>query len=339
MNFRKMNRPCRVPEPANFQPNFPAWLTVDLEVLLNNLIHGHKEILDLSSPILQRIWHELSLPLRQIGVNMVAAKDVATLARVPADFTRILLPGASPGSIGGANLGIIPVLDDFASVLALSNQAQSAECRYPFLLRVRTLEACFSTPDLGLKEILARLDTVSMVDLVGLMLEYPCQPADLSQLKLLLSAFSKTPMLIGEQFQAPMNLFSWNILGIGAEVLPTPFQAEFWAYPFTRQGNEILFRCDLGKAQGLPDNFPAKIEGNDARVVETDLYFSILAVSANELELPARCRGCLVGGSLSQPLSPHAWQNLDLKTFLQHAGQLPIYLIKSGEIEELVTSF
>lgn len=327
-----------MPDSLSFNPatGFPAWLTLDYEVLCNNLFSCQRPVIDLSLPLLSRIRHELEAPLQHAGNKFVAAANPSVLAAINPDFTRILLPGANQGDIGCANSGIVPVLSDYASILALSNQAQNDDQRYSFLYQIRTLDDRFSDDFSGFKSVLAHLPGLSMVDLAGVLIDCELDESSITMLQRQLSAFTSEPLLISYNQPGTMRLFSWEILGLSDRIISTAFTAGFWAYPFAVERKEILFRVDLGRAQGLPEVFPALINGIEARPVRVDLNFSVLAIPDQSRHLPARCCGCFVGGSISEPLSPHAWERLALKNYLQHCNQLPIYLTKDGNVEEIL---
>ena len=267
-------------------PSFPAWLTVDLEIIVQNLFADKKQVFDISLPLFARIWEHLSLHLQQAGVDFIASREVNALTRVSESFTRILLPGAAGPLPGCAHLCIIPVLSDYAQVLTLSNQAQQDDRRYSFILRVQTLNSRFFSEASGYNSILSRLDSLSMIDLAGALLETTANANELAALRRKLSVFCEKPILISKDLATTNSFFSFSLLGMSENVLPTPLKIEFWAYPFAAADGEILLRIDLGRAQGLPAQFPVYVGDLPAHVREVGLNQSIISVKDEMAQLP-----------------------------------------------------
>ncbi|MFZ5951317.1 MAG: hypothetical protein ACOYXC_11455, partial [Candidatus Rifleibacteriota bacterium] len=121
---------------------------------------------------------------------------------------------------------------------------------------------------------------------------------------------------------------------LSGEISTASFTLGFWGQPFAEKNGEIFFRIDLGRADGLPENFPVMFADQCGRVVEAGVQHSILAFADRGGQLPAKCPIFSAGGSISNPMSPHAWNLKDLKIFLMNFSGFPVYLKKNGKIIE-----
>jgi hypothetical protein len=314
--------------------NFPAWLTLDLEITIQNLFACKKQVFDISPPLFARIWKNLELSLQQAGVEFIASRDLNALLKVSESFTRILLPGIAGPLTGCAHQGIVPVLSDYADVLSLSNQAQQDDRRYSFILRLQTLNRRFFSEDSGFNSVLSRLDSLSMVDLAGVLIEASATENEIAALGRKLAAFCDKPLLVSKNVEKTNQIFSFSLLGLSENVRPNPLKIEFWAYPFAVERDEVLLRIDLGRAQGLPASFPACIGNLPASIKKVELNHSIISIKDQNAQLPARCRGTLLGGGIAETISPHSWDFCELKSLLHHCGNFPVYLCRDGKLIE-----
>jgi hypothetical protein len=330
--------PEKLPE---FSPskNYPGWVYVSLDVMRKNLLSIAKDsVLDISLPPISKSWPYLEDDILKSGFSKVASAKPEDLTRVSSQFERILLPGLNPSRLGYAIEGLIPVLSNHSEALALSNLAQTNDCRLKYLLRVRTLENSFVTGDLSAFADLDRLSSLPMIDLAGALLE---TSVDENRLK----AFARdlrglSPLSEPIIFQANVEttitglprLVDFEMAGLSEKVAPLAFSAGFWAFPVSTDRNETIFRSDLGKANGLPDNFPVTIDNKEARVLKVDLNYSLFAIKDFFSKASFPYQGRLLGSNLINPISQHSWQGLELKNFLMHSQNLAIYLQEGDKV-------
>ena len=324
--------------PENFffstTADFPAWIEFDYQVLRENILRCRPEIFDLSIQLFARIWDKISSDLQLCGTKIVVGADSQKLAALGSEFERILRPGFKPGEFGCAKAGVISVLTRYSQLLALSNQAQSDDCRYRFLLRISTMSDYFSSSEFGWQEIVQRLGSLPMIDLVGFWLENEVGAQQRAILRRHLTA--ENSFFIDDISSSPLSSASWQILGLGKEVLPVPFSVRFWAYPFLIENSRVLLRIGLGQVNGLPERFPVMVENRSAEVIERGIDHCVIAIDKPGDNLPARCAGHLLGGNVSEPVSPHSWHAQDLKCFLQHWQELPVYMKDAEQVFEFL---
>lgn len=333
--------PDTVKKPFFADSDCNLWMLIDYDGLRHNLQQLQCEILDLSLPVFANIWQTLQADALRIGIWGVTARNPRLLAATASDFKRILLPGFPPGSEGYAEAGIIPVLSCFSQILALSNQAQYLGRRCQFMLQVKTDFPGISSEETGFNEILTRLESLAMIDPAGAFFDFNADERLIQTYRRQLKSFNPAPIILAEESSASgcTSISSWEPLGIGKEALATPLSIGFRAFPVSKCNGEIIYRLEAGLAHGLPRNFPAFIGQRTARVLDSTLQFSLLATTDEGQEAAKIEFGFLLGGTLSSSLSPHSWDLLDLKNFLQHCSEVPAYIEKADSISKSGLNF
>ncbi|MEW6711717.1 MAG: hypothetical protein AB1403_17985 [Candidatus Riflebacteria bacterium] len=314
----------------------PAWLVVDYDVIARNLFQGGKIGVNLSVAVLADLWPEIAEDCLRAGLSLVAADNAEILARCSEDFERLFLKSYRESDLGCVAAGIIPVLHRYSQLLALSNQAQMLDRRCRFYLKADNVADRFFSEEYGFASIVERLPGLPMIDLVGLAIDGPIDERKINSLRRALGSVAENPKIV--DVSEPGDLISWEILGLAGEISTASFTLGFWGQPFAEKNGEVLFRIDVGRADGLPETFPVMFADQAGRIVETGLKHCILAFADHGGQLPAKCPIFSTGGSVSNPLSPHSWKLLDLKIFLMNFSRFPVYLKKNGQIVEAGSS-
>lgn len=322
---------------TGFSPSktFPGWLRLDYATLLDNInrVAERSSLIDISVPVIQRIWHHIEDDLLRSGINGVISNAPEALSRVSGQFIRILKPGFRNCETGYAGNDIIPVLSTFADCLALSNMAQMLDRRLTFLLRARSLSPEFAAGEHGLEDICNRAKQLPLIDFKGFFLQKPPEASETASLKgIAARCFSTECRLI-----CPGSTYSkWENLALvenAAGIFPLEIGA--WAFPVESGSDYQTFQIDLGYSHGLPAAFPARVAGFEARVVETGEDYTELLINGHfQGPYPARCY--LAGGSTHDPVDLQSWKISDLRNFLTHEQGFPIYLEKNRTILEVL---
>ncbi|MFZ5949211.1 MAG: hypothetical protein ACOYXC_00780, partial [Candidatus Rifleibacteriota bacterium] len=298
------NRQPRVPDALVVVPDsgFPAWMVVDYDVVARNLFQARKAGVNLSIPVLADLWPEIAEDCLRAGLSLVAAGKAEILARCGEGFERLLLKSYRESDLGCVAAGIIPVLHRYSQLLALSNHAQMLDKRCRFYLKADNTPDRFFSEEYGFASIVERLPGLPMIDLAGLAIDGAIDERRVNSLRRALGQVSENPRIVDVNESG--DLISWEILGLSGEISTASFTLGFWGQPFAEKNGEIFFRIDLGRADGLPENFPVMFADQCGRVVEAGVQHSILAFADRGGQLPAKCPIFSAGGSISNPMSP-----------------------------------
>lgn len=331
----------------NFAPSkgFPGWLRLNYATFMDNINRAAAKsvFIDISIPIIQRIWHHIEDDLLRSGINGVISDSPGALSRVSGQFIRILKPGFRNCETGYAGSEIIPVLSTFADCLALSNMAQMLDRRLAFLLRARDLSLEFAAGEHGLEDICNRSKQLPLVDFNGFFLQKPPKVSEVTPLKSVAArCFNSDCRLIcpGSNFKGSnkdcCTYSKWENLALvdNSEGI-FPLEIGTWAFPVESGADYQTYQIDLGLSHGLPAAFPARIGGFEARVVETFENFTELIINGHfQGPYPARCY--LAGGSTHDPVDLHSWKISELRNFLTHEQGFPVYLENNQTLLEFL---
>lgn len=323
---------------------YSSWIALNYEVLFKNLsdLNAHTSVIDLSLPLLAKVWSRVEDKILRAGFTYCASNRPTDLLEVSSQFKRILLPSFKPHELGYATEGLIPVLSSYSEILALSNMAQNHDCRPEYFLRIRTLDDKFGSGDFGHFEIMQKVGSLPMIDMVGAFIDFDSTTQQIKKLSRdLKSVCSQTePVIIQASnrltTETEKKLVCWELVGLGEQIRPIAFEAGFWAFPIVTKDNTTLFKVDLGKANGLPEKFVAQIGPFDAKLVQVELDHTIFSVDDFAFDTPQPYKGFLIGSNIANPVSQHSWGIDDLRNFLLHTSEKPLYLINAETVEEIL---
>lgn len=331
----------------SFSPSraFACWLVIDYDTLLDNIARTAEKavFIDISLPLFQRIWHYMEEDVIRCGIRGVICNDPEVLSLVSPQLTRILKPGFKNTETGYAVEGIIPVLSSFSDCLALSNMAQMVDKRLCFLLRARSLSSEFAGGDWGIEDLSMRIKQLPMIDFSGFFLQRTPDISESAFLKNLSKDCRNLDFSCIFPFdqscsagKESVSYSKWENLALceNSEGI-FPVEASFWAYPVESGADYQIYQLDLGFSDGLPESFPVKVAGNDAGIVNIFENHCELIIKGH-FQGPYPARGCMAGGAAHNPVDLQAWKTKDLRNFLLHFRDFPVYLRKKNVFQEIL---
>lgn len=325
--------------------NSSFWIKVDHDSLLSNVVQAAQraEIIDLSLPLFRQLWPYIEEDVVRAGIKGVTGSSIPVLLSASNELERILKPASRQSDKGYARAGIVPVLSSVSECLALSNLAQGLDQRMPFLIHVRSTDSDAPSGDWSLESICEKVPTLPMIDLSGFYLRFSPAARLIGYFKRLLHTAEAVNQRIicpasasGEMLAGVSYCSMWENLAIDSSKSACfPLEIGCWAYPVRTGADYQVFQADIGRLHGLPEDFPAIIEGEPAKLqkIATD-YCEF--VTQRPLEGPFPARVLLTGGSAYQSIELREWRVEDLKNLLGHLENCPIYLQKKERLIEII---
>jgi hypothetical protein len=323
---------------------FPGWFILDLEVLKKNIagLPDDRRVIDISIPVLAAVWPFIETEVQRAGISHVACNNAQNLLSVSENFNKIMLEARQAQQVGYAGEGMTPVFSRYSQILELSNFAQNLDIHLSFLQRVRTADSSYAAGEFSAPENLQKLSQLPLVKLAGLFFDAGFDQYGIKSFQQLArqAAESTELQFITEKEISDVSdclfLNGWELLGIGRQkVLPLALSCGLWAFFVKELKDGVILRLDMGKAQGLPADFPVFVKGKKAEVVEVNLNYSLVRVKIGLHDQPLPLMAIILGYDDIEPVSHFSWNEADLKNFIMHGSEMPTYLVKDREIIDL----
>jgi len=295
-----------------------GWLILDAPSFLANVekAGAADALLDLRSPLLEKVWRGLEGDLRRLGCRgYLSGKPLFGPfdPSEPEGWEKVLAPPFPASRLEDAlRAGFTVVVGHSSEAIILSNAAQSLERRCPVLIRLRNPDLMADPGQTSFLTILEIFPQRPMLELAGFFFDQPFatrQDCDTFS-RAVARCLGETRALCfigGESGPQLQRLLSRKCLGprllglsetAGGEVCQATLTLEAWGIPLEARERKLLIGVEIGHARGIPRKAALQlfVEGIPARIVRVEDWRLIIEI-VDRPDVPPPWRVLLLGAS------------------------------------------
>ncbi len=299
---------------------------INKETLLGNLSKCVKNVssVRLSSLFLEKFWKKCEQDFLRLGIDCIISDDAKVLVSMGDSVKRILEPCYTNENINCSIEGVVPILQNLNDCYALSDLAQSYGESLSFGLRIRNSAFAPYIPDENAERIFSVLSSIPMIDLDCLYLDFMPSLEDMQYLRQIIydadcdaNIDFYLPLKEGKtEFKQVKNYLTDEILGFGIDDGVFPLEISCDSYPVYDNSESMIFRCDAGIVNRLPEKFPISVDGYSSEVKKVELSFFDFEVKGTPTG-PFPIKAYLIGGNEMYHADITQWDKKSLLAFIK----------------------